>query len=202
MKRICIYCGSNNGSAPEYLEYARKLGKYLANQKIEVVYGGAESGVMGAVANGALSEGGKVIGIIPKSINDKVGHKLLTELHIVENMHERKTKMFELSNGFIGLPGGIGTLEEIFEILTWAQLGFHSKPCGILNVKGYFNQLLQFLEHSVNEQFLKEEHKNMLIIENDPEKILQKFKSYKAPNIKKWVENAKSSMPSSPAGVT
>ena len=189
MKRICINCGSNNGAAPEYLEYAKKLGKYLASQNIELVYGGADVGLMGAVANSALLEGGTVIGVIPKSINSKVGHKSLTELHVVENMHERKTKMFELSDGFIGLPGGIGTLEEIFEILTWAQLGFHSKPCGILNINGYFNQLLQFLEHSVHQQFLKEGHKNMLIVANEPEEILQKFKSYEAPKINKWIEN-------------
>jgi uncharacterized protein (TIGR00730 family) len=147
MKRICVYCGSSSGSRSEYQDTAAYLGQCLAEKGIGIVYGGAEVGLMGAVASSALNRGGEVIGVIPELFADKVKHNQLSQLHIVPTMHARKKKMFDLSDGFIALPGGIGTIEEVFEILTWAQLGYHEKPCGILNVCGYFDNLIEFLEH-------------------------------------------------------
>ena len=142
---------------------------------------------MGAVASSAMDSGGNVIGVIPESFADKVAKSNLTELHIVSNMHERKTKMFELSDAFIALPGGMGTIEEMFEILTWAQLGFHAKPCGLLNICGYYNSILEFLENSVNQQFVRPEHRDMLLVDIDAGSLISKFYTYKVPIIEKWI---------------
>ncbi|WP_163338716.1 TIGR00730 family Rossman fold protein [Desulfopila sp. IMCC35008] len=188
MKRICVYCGSNTGAQPEYLESAKALGTLLAQGNIDVVYGGAEVGLMGAVASAALAEGGNVIGIIPKSFADKVCHTKLSELQIVPTMHDRKTRMFDLSDAFITLPGGIGTLEETFEILTWAQIGFHSKPCGLLNINGYFDSIIEFLDHSLRQQFVRQEHRDMVLVDNNPQGLLHQFENYQAPTIRKWIE--------------
>jgi len=149
MKRVCVNCGSNPGARPEYIAAARTLGTFLAEEDIELVYGGANVGLMGVVATAVMENGGKVIGVIPESFAGKVAQNDLDELYVMPLMHERKHKMFELSDGFIALPGGMGTIEELFEILTWAQPGFHDKPCGMLNICGYFDSLLEFLDHSV-----------------------------------------------------
>ena len=178
IKNICVNCGSNTGTRPEYLKAAVDLGRYMAENHIGLVYGGAGVGLMGAVASSAMEKGGNVIGVIPESFADRVGHENLTELHIVSTMHERKTLMFDLSDGFIALPGGMGTIEEVFEILTWAQLGFHTKPCGLLNICGYYDNILAFLDNAVEQQFVRQEHKDMLLVDVDPESLINRFKSY------------------------
>ena len=187
MKRICVYCGSNSGSRSEYFETATYLGQCLAERGIGIVYGGAEVGLMGAVASSALNRGGEVIGVIPELFAEKVKHHKLSQLHVVPTMHDRKMKMFDLSDGFIALPGGIGTIEEVFEILAWAQLGCHDKPCGILNICGYFDSIIEFLEHSVSQQFLKKAHREMIMFDENPNGLLEQFKSYKAPTEPKWI---------------
>ncbi len=188
IKNICVNCGSNTGTRPEYLKAAINLGRYLAKNSIGVVYGGAGVGLMGAVASSALENNGKVIGVIPESFADRVAHKNLKELHIVSTMHERKTMMFDLSDGFIALPGGMGTIEEIFEVLTWAQLGYHTKPCGILNICGYYDSMLAFLENAVEQRFIRKEHKDMLLVDVDPESLLTRFNNYEAVPIEKWID--------------
>lgn len=187
MKRICLNCGSSPGFDPVYIAMAHRLGKALAARNYELVYGGSEVGLMGEVANTVLKAGGVVIGVIPKSFAHKVSHPGLTELHVVDSMHERKTMMFDLSDAFIALPGGLGTLEEISEILTWGQLGLHTKPCGLINVEGYFDPLLSFLEQAVSKGFMRTEHKEMLLVSDTPEDLLMRFESYQAPTIEKWV---------------
>lgn len=186
IKRICINCGSSLGVSKEYTEVASLLGEYLAKNQIELVYGGASVGLMGVVADSVLRGGGKVTGVITESLAQKVKHDNLSELIIVNTMHERKMKMFELSDAFIALPGGIGTLEEVFELLTWAQLDIHSKPVGMLNVAGYFNKLLEFLDYTVSQCFVKEVHRNMLLVDDTPEKLIEKFHEYRVPAVKKW----------------
>nr|MDQ3828277.1 TIGR00730 family Rossman fold protein [Candidatus Tectomicrobia bacterium] len=159
MKRLCVYCGSNPGSQPDYTEAARNLARVLVKRNIEVVYGGASVGIMGVLADAILAEGGHVIGIIPQALVDKeVAHRGLSDLRVVKSMHERKTLMAELSDGFIALPGGLGTLEELFEVLTWALLGLHQKPCGLLNIRDYYRSLIDFLDHAVAERFIKDVH--------------------------------------------
>lgn len=187
MKRICVNCGSNPGARPEYMATATQLGEMLAKEAIELVYGGAVVGLMGAVASAVMNNGGKAIGVIPESFAGKVSHKHLSELHVVATMHERKQMMFDLSDGFIALPGGMGTIEEVFEILTWAQLGFHGKPCGVLNTCGYFDRMLGFLDHSVEQQFVRQQHRDMVLESRDPKALLAQFESYQAPTIEKWV---------------
>ena len=188
MRRICVYCGSNPGRSPAYREAAAALGRSLAARGLDLVYGGASIGVMGAIADAMLARDREVTGIIPAALAHKeVAHEGLSRQHVVGSMHERKAMMAELSDGFIALPGGWGTIEEIFEILTWAQLGFHSKPCGLLNVEGYFDGLFSFLEHQVEEQFVKPEYRSMLILERDAETLLDRFASYQAPKIRKWI---------------
>ena len=163
MSTLCIFCGSAPGKNENYVLMATKLGEFLAKQKITLVYGGATIGVMGAVADGVLNGGGKVIGVIPKSLVDyEIAHPGLTELHIVEGMHERKKMMYELSDAFLSLPGGMGTLDEMFEILTWAQLKYHNKPCYLLNFEGFFDSLLSYLKHAHAEGFIKVEHMRLL----------------------------------------
>jgi len=186
IRNICVNCGSNTGTRPEYLDAAYALGKYLAEMDIGLVYGGARVGLMGAVAEATIENGGKVTGVIPESFADRVASNNLTELHVVSTMHERKTLMFDLSDGFIALPGGMGTVEELFEVLTWAQLGFHTKPCGILNICGYYDSMLAFLENATKEQFVRPEHKDMLLVDIDPERLITRFHSYKGPGIEKW----------------
>ena len=187
VRRICVYCGSNMGARPEYADAALQLADVLVKNELELVYGGAAVGIMGVIADRVLEQGGRVHGVIPKFLQDKeIAHEGLTELHIVSSMHERKTMMADLSDAFVALPGGFGTLEEIIEILTWSQLRFHDKPCGILNVRGYFDHLLKYLDHAVAEGFLRPENREMLLHDADPEELIKQYQIYTAPNVDKW----------------
>ena len=188
MKRITVFCGSSFGTENIYQLQAVLLGETLAKHNIELVYGGANVGLMGAVADGVLSKGGKVIGVLPSFLKSKeIAHEKLTELILVDNMHERKAKMNELCDGVIALPGGFGTLEEFFEMLTWGQLGLHKKPIAILNTNGFYNPLNTLLQTMVDQGFLKEANKQMLLISENIDDLLDKMKSYKAPTVGKWI---------------
>ena len=188
MKRIAVFCGSSMGSKNHYQLQATLLGQTLAKQNIELVYGGANVGLMGAVADGALSEGGKVIGVIPNFLKSKeIAHEGLTELILVDSMHERKTKMNELCDGVIAMPGGFGTLEEFFEMLTWAQLGLHKKPIAILNIKGFYDPLSILVQTMVDNGFLKEVNQQMLLMSDNIEDLLNKMRNYIAPAVGKWI---------------
>jgi uncharacterized protein (TIGR00730 family) len=188
MKSITVFCGSSSGTEEHYKSQAVILGQTLAKQNIGLVYGGAAIGLMGAVADGALSGGGKVIGVLPSFLKTKeIGHEGLTELIIVQSMHERKTKMNELSNGVIALPGGFGTLEELFEMLTWAQLGLHKKPIGLLNVDGFYDSLLDLIQSMVDKGFLKEMNQKMLLVSDNADDLLEKMRNYVAPVVGKWI---------------
>ena len=187
MPRICVYCGSNLGSRPLYSDAARELADVLVRHEFELVYGGANKGIMGVIANRVLELGGRVHGVIPKLLVEKeIAHAELTEQHVVASMHERKTMMAALSDGFIAMPGGFGTLEEIIEIVTWAQLRFHDKPCGLFNVGGYFDALLGFLDHSEAEGFLRPENRRMLLADTDAASLVRQFERYTAPGVDKW----------------
>lgn len=187
MNRLCVYCGSSSGTGDSYLAAARELGRMLAQQDIGLVYGGAAVGNMGALADAVLESGGTVTGVMPHALHDKeIAHTGLTELHVVDSMHERKSLMAVLSDGFIAMPGGFGTLEEIVEVITWGQLGFHEKPCGLLNVGGYFDHLLAFLDHAAAQGFLHPEHRHMLLVADTPAGLLRQFESYTPPTIEKW----------------
>jgi len=189
MKRICVYCGSSRGNSPDYANAAKSLAETFVQEDLSLVFGGSSKGVMGVVADHMMALGGEVIGVIPQSLKDKeVAHDGLTRLHIVDSMHDRKSMMAVLSDGFIAMPGGTGTLEEIIETLTWAQLQFHEKPCGLLNINGYFNQLLAFLDHAVGEGFLRQGHRDILSVDSDPGVLLEKFRRYDAPVIEKWTD--------------
>lgn len=188
MRRICVYCGSNTGTRPEYAEAARNLAEVLVRHDLELVYGGAAKGIMGVIADAVLEYGGSAHGVIPKLLEQKeIAHSGLTQLHIVTSMHERKSMMADLSDGFIALPGGFGTLEEIIEILTWGQLQFHDKPCGVLNVSGYFDHLLAYLDHAEQEGFLRPENRQMLLQDTDPAGLIRQFERYAAPQVEKWM---------------
>jgi uncharacterized protein (TIGR00730 family) len=188
MKRITVFCGSSFGTDEIYEKQAFKLGETLADRKIGLVYGGANVGLMNAVANGSLSKGGEVTGVLPVFIKDKgIAHKNLTELILVGTMHERKTKMNELSDGVIALPGGFGTLEEFFETLTWGQLGLHRKPVGLLNINGFYDSLKILAQTMVDKGFLREANRKMLLINDDIESLLDKMENYIAPTIDKWI---------------
>ncbi|MBN2444806.1 MAG: TIGR00730 family Rossman fold protein [Spirochaetales bacterium] len=187
MKTICVFCGSSKGNRPDYLESARNLGAVIAERKYHLVYGGSQVGLMAATANAALSAGGEVSGVITEYLQQKVGHTSLSHLYVVKDMHERKMKMFELSDAFIALPGGIGTFEEILEIMTWAQLGLHAKPFGFLNTCGYYDKLSDFLDYATREGFVKPEHRTMVLSEESPETLLDAFMDFKMPNVEKWI---------------
>ena len=187
MQRICVYCGSSVGGNAAYSEAARELAAVLVGHDTELVYGGSSIGIMGVLADEVLNLGGKVHGVIPKILEQKeIAHEGLTELHVVGSMHARKSMMAALSDGFIAMPGGFGTLEEIIEVLTWGQLRFHDKPCGLLNVRGYFDKLLDFLEHTESEGFLRPENRAMLLCDRDPAGLIGQFERYAAPHIEKW----------------
>jgi len=190
LKRLCVFCGSSFGVNPAYVKAAIDLGNAIAKRNICLVYGGARVGLMGEIASTVIRAKGEVIGVIPKDLVDKeVAHGGLSDLRIVESMHERKALMAELSDGFIALPGGFGTIEEIFEVITWAQLSFHDKPCGFLNINGYYDHLIKFIDHSLKENFIVPEHRAMILIDDDPESLLEKFLNYEPPIIDKakWI---------------
>ncbi len=188
MKSICVYCGSSPGSDPAYMAAATAFGRLLADRGTRLVYGGGDIGLMGAVANGALERGGQVVGVIPQALLDlEVGHEGLTQLHVVKSMHERKALMAELAEGFVALPGGLGTFEELFESLTWSQLGFHKKPVGLLNVGGYYDALIAFVDHAVEASFVRPEHRALLMSDPDPVRLLQCFDIWEPPKIDKWI---------------
>jgi hypothetical protein len=189
LRRICVYCGSSPGARPEYAAAGQALGAALAAREIGLVYGGAQVGIMGQVADAVLEGGGEAIGVIPEWFMDKgVAHDGLADLRVVDSMHDRKAMMADLADGFIALPGGIGTLEEFFEALTWAQLGFHHKPCGLLNVAGYYDQVLAFLDHVVTERLMRAEHRALVLVARHPDGLLDQFKAYTPRQVDKWLD--------------
>ncbi len=191
MNSVCVFCGSSPGNDPAYAEAAQRLGRALAERDITLVYGGGHVGLMGVVADSALGAGGEVIGVMPRSLVDReIGHAGLTKLHVVSSMHERKALMAELSDGFVALPGGNGTLEEFFEVLTWAQLGEHRKPCGLLNVASYYDPLLKVFDRMVEKDFLREAHRDLVLVEEDPVALLERFRGYEPPRTIKWIDDS------------
>jgi uncharacterized protein (TIGR00730 family) len=189
MRRVCVFTGSSSGRRDDYHAAAGDLGRELAARGIELVYGGASVGLMGAVADAALAAGGRVTGVIPAAlVAMEVAHPGLPDLRVVSSMHERKAAMADLSDGFIALPGGWGTLDELFEVLTWAQLGLHAKPCGVLNVAGYFDPLLAFMDHMIDEGFVRAGHRPMLSVAGSAADLLSRMAAYQAPAIDKWVD--------------
>jgi uncharacterized protein (TIGR00730 family) len=191
LQSVCVFCGSSTGGNAAYTEAARSLGTTLAEANIRLVFGGGHVGLMGVISNAALAAGGEVIGVIPKFLVEReLAHEGLSDLRIVGSMHERKALMSDLSEGFIALPGGTGTLEEFFEVLTWAQLGEHEKPCGLLNVAGYYDPLLTAFDRMVEADFLSESNRNLLLVEDDPERLLQRFDHYEPPKTVKWIDRS------------
>ena len=191
MSRLCVFCGSNAGAAPAFAEAAARLGSALASREIGLVYGGGNVGLMGILADAVVEHGGEVIGVIPAALEAKeISHRGLSDLHVVGSMHERKALMAELADGFIALPGGSGTLEELFEVFTWSQLGLHRKACALLNVEGYFDGLTSFLDHAVQERFMKAQHRAMLLCEDTPAAVLDALDRYEPPTVDKWIYRA------------
>lgn len=189
MRAVCVFCGSNPGRRPEYLAGAADLARLLAGRGIGIVYGGAHVGTMGALADAALAAGGKVTGVIPRHLVEaEVAHEELSKLHVVSSMHERKALMAQLSDAFIALPGGLGTLEEFAEVTTWSQLGLHAKPTGLLNLLGYFDDLLQFLDHGVAERFIRPTHRDLVICQPEPAALLAALEAWQAPAGHKWMD--------------
>ena len=188
-KRLCVFCGSSHGANPAYAEAATNLGGELARRGIALVYGGGNVGLMGVIADGVLAGGGQVIGVIPEALMAKeLGHNGVQDLRVVKTMHERKAMMAELADGFIAMPGGIGTFEEFFEIVTWAQLGFHSKPCALLNVNGFYDPLLHLLDHAIAENFVKPTQRELVLVEADFSKLLDRMAHHHVPHEPKWID--------------
>lgn len=191
MNRICVFCGSNPGLNPVFVETATELGAFLARENVELVYGGGRVGLMGAVADAVMRNGGKVIGVIPEPLATReVAHGGLTELIVVNSMHERKAKMAELADGFIALPGGFGTFEEFCEIVTWAQLGIHRKPCSLLNIAGFYDSLIALIRHSTEQKFIRPEHHSLVLIDDEIERLFKKMKNYQPPVLEKWLDKS------------
>ena len=188
MKAVCVFCGSREGSRPAYAEAARRTGREIARRGLGLVYGGGRVGLMGTVANAALEAGGEVVGVITEAlISKEIAHAGLTKLHVVGSMHERKMLMADLSDGFVTLPGGYGTLEEFFEVLSWAQLSIHEKPCGLLDVDGFWDPLSTLFDQAVNEGFVHSNHRSLVLTEGNPRVLLERMESYKPPEARKWV---------------
>src|ERR1017187_2343856 len=189
MGRICVFCGSSSGSRPEYRTAAEEMGRELARRNIGLVYGGGKVGLMGVIADAVLKAGGEAVGVIPEHIMSReIGHKGLTKLHVVHSMHERKALMADLSDAFIAMPGGFGTLEEFCEVLTWSQLGLHAKACGILNVSGYYSPLLAMFDHAVEERFLKPENRGLVLARESPADLLQALDDWRPLHVEKWLD--------------
>lgn len=189
MNSCCVFCGSSPGARPEYREVAVALGSELAARGLRLVYGGASVGLMGAVADAALEAGGEAVGVIPRVLAEKeVMHQGLTELHFVDSMHERKAMLGDLADAFIALPGGFGTFEELLEVLTWAQLGIHRRPCGLLNVGGYYDPLLAMFDRAVEERFVRAEHRGILLAASEPAELLDGFAAYEPITVGKWLD--------------
>jgi uncharacterized protein (TIGR00730 family) len=189
VRSVCVFCGSKPGTEPAYGRAARALGRTLARERITLVYGGGRVGLMGVLADAVLEAGGEAIGVIPKALVEReISHTGLPDLRVVGSMHERKAAMSELSEGFVALPGGTGTLEEFFEVLTWAQLGEHRKPCALLNIDGYYDPLLAVFDLMVAKGFLIEEHRSMVLVETEPESLLETLTRYRPPEVPKWIE--------------
>lgn len=192
MRRICVFCGSNKGGSASYSAAARELGKLLAEKKISLVYGGGNVGLMGIIADTVMNAGGEVIGVIPEALVAKeVAHRGLSELKTVKSMHERKSVMADLSDGFIALPGGFGTFEEFFEVVTWTQLGLHKKPCGILNVEGFFEPLIALVKKGTAEGFIRQEHADILLAASSPRELLRLIGEWKPPTVEKWLDKSR-----------
>ena len=193
LKRICVYCGSSLGTRPAYQKAAQRLGELMAERGIGLVFGGGCIGLMGAIADAVLANGGEAIGVIPESlVRREIGHRGVTKLHVVETMHQRKKLMADLSDAFIALPGGYGTLEEICETVTWSQLGIQQKPCGLLNIESYWEGLLQFLDHATREQFIRAENRPLFLVASTPEQMLEELAAWKPPaHIERWLDAAK-----------
>lgn len=190
MDRVCVYCGSRSGADPAFADAAGAFGRLLAERGLGLVYGGGDVGLMGAVADGALAAGGEVLGVIPESLADReVAHDRLTELYVVDSMHARKRRMAELADGFVALPGGFGTLEELVEMLTWAQLGFHTDPCGLLNVSGYYDGLVSFFDTQVEAGFVEPQHRQLLTVTDNPVGLLDHFVAYESPVTQRVVDD-------------
>ena len=190
MRRVCVFCGSSPGARPAYAEAAEELATLLVADGIGVVYGGGGVGLMGKLADAVLAQGGEITGVIPHALVDReIGHSGVHDMRTVGSMHERKALMAELSDAFVALPGGIGTLEELVEVFTWSQLGLHRKPCGLLDVEGYYEELAAFLDHAVRERFLREEHRSTLIVEREPAALLERMTAYRPDAIQpKWID--------------
>lgn len=190
MKRICVFCGSSSGANPVYLQAAREVGRTLARRGLGLVYGGGSVGLMGAVADATLEAGGEVVGVIPRALQlRELAHARLTTLLVVGSMHERKAKMAELSDGFLALPGGMGTLEEFAEILTWAQLGLHSRPCGLLDVAGYYRPLVAFFDRAAAEGFVRPDHRRLVMVGEEPGDLLDRFATWTPPAVERWIDD-------------
>ena len=188
MKRVCVFCGSNPGRRPEYADAAREMGRVLVERGLGLVYGGGKVGLMGIVADTVLAGGGEVSGVIPEAlVAREVGHAGLTALHVVRTMHERKALMADRADAFVAMPGGFGTFEEFCEVLTWSQLGFHPKPCGLLNVAGYYDPLLALFDHAVEERFVPPQHRALVIEDTDPARLLDRFAAFRPPTTGKWI---------------
>jgi uncharacterized protein (TIGR00730 family) len=192
MQRICVFCGSNPGARADYADAARELAAALVRDGVTLVYGGGRVGLMGVIADEVLRLGGRAIGVIPRPLwQREVGHTALNDIRIVDTMHERKAMMADLADAFIALPGGLGTIEEIFEIWTWAQLGIHAKPIGFLDVAGYYAHLMAFLDHAVNETFIREEIRQVAMVESRADALLRRFAAYTPPRVMKWIDREK-----------
>jgi uncharacterized protein (TIGR00730 family) len=188
-QRLCVFCGSSKGARDIYIHAAQQLGQELAKRRIALVYGGGNVGLMGVLADAVLAAGGHVIGVIPEQLMAReLGHTRIQDLRIVKTMHERKALMAELADGFIAMPGGIGTYEEFFEVLTWAQLGIHSKPCALLNVDGFYDPVLRLLEHAVEEHFVRASHRDLVVVEAEPTVLLDSMSAHHAPRLHKWID--------------
>jgi hypothetical protein len=189
LSRICVFCGSNSGAHPDYAVAAAALGQLLAQRGITLVYGGGNVGLMGILADACMTAGGQVIGVIPEAlVRREVAHHHLTELRVVDSMHTRKAMMADLSDAFIALPGGVGTFEELFEIWTWSQLGIHRKPCGLLNVRSYYDPLIALTSNAVREKFMRPEHRDIFTVESDPALLLGKLQNRQPPLLSKWID--------------